>query len=68
MLQLELQEVDIESESERQAQTSQPRMERKILIDNGLVTDEHIHYLRSGMQLFKDLSDDEFDLDLQFWR
>jgi calmodulin len=58
---LKLKAVDVESESERRQQTVQPRVERKIVMDNELVTDEHINYLRSGMPWFKDLTDEEFD-------
>jgi Ca2+-binding EF-hand superfamily protein len=62
---LQLQEVDVESESERRKQTVQPRVERKIVIDNELITDEHINYLRSGMPFFQDLTDNEFDVLLE---
>ena len=53
-----LQTVDVESEND---QTIQPRVERKIVMDNELMTDEHMNYLRSGMPFFKDLTDIEFD-------
>jgi calmodulin len=59
---LQLQTVDVETETERQKQTVQPRVERKIVMDNELITDEHINYLRSGMPFFKDLTDDEFSV------
>lgn len=42
-----------------------PRQKRKIVIDNELITDDHIEYLRYGMPFFKDLTDDEFDTLLQ---
>jgi thiol-disulfide isomerase/thioredoxin len=42
-----------------------PRQKRKIIIDNELITDDHIEYLRYGMPFFKDLTDEEFDALLQ---
>lgn len=39
----------------------QPRQTRQIVMDNELVTEEHIDYLRYGMPFFRDLTDDEFD-------
>jgi len=38
-----------------------PRRVRQILIDNELVTSEHLEYLRDGMPFFEDLTDKEFD-------
>ena len=44
-----------------QQQQSEPRVERSISIENELITDEHLVYLRSGLPFFRDLSDAEFD-------
>ncbi|KAG7350003.1 cyclic nucleotide-binding protein [Nitzschia inconspicua] len=43
----------------------QPRKKRAIVIDNELIREEHLTYLRSGMLFFEDLSDDEFDTMIQ---
>jgi hypothetical protein len=39
----------------------EPVKKRSIVIDNELITEEHLQYLRYGMPFFKDLTDDEFD-------
>jgi Ca2+-binding EF-hand superfamily protein/thiol-disulfide isomerase/thioredoxin len=39
----------------------QPKAKRRIVIDNELIRDEHLTYLRSGMPFFRDLTDQEFD-------
>jgi len=41
-------------------QYAEPRMEREILIDNELVTREHLDYLRTGLPFFRDLTEEEF--------
>jgi Ca2+-binding EF-hand superfamily protein len=51
---LQLKEV-VETESR-----SEPRVQRN-LIDNELITSEHIDYLRNGLPFFRDLTDEEFD-------
>ena len=35
----------------------QPKAKRRIVIDNELIRDEHLTYLRSGMPFFRDLTD-----------
>ncbi len=47
------------------ADADAPRQRRKIVIDNELITDDHIDYLRHGMPFFRDLTDEEFDTLLQ---
>eukprot|EP00529_Nitzschia_sp_RCC80_P013409 CAMPEP_0113491162 /NCGR_PEP_ID=MMETSP0014_2-20120614/27416_1 /TAXON_ID=2857 /ORGANISM="Nitzschia sp." /LENGTH=592 /DNA_ID=CAMNT_0000384949 /DNA_START=260 /DNA_END=2035 /DNA_ORIENTATION=+ /assembly_acc=CAM_ASM_000159 len=42
-----------------------PRVTRQIVMDNELVTEEHIDYLRQGMPFFRDLSDEQFDVLLR---
>jgi thiol-disulfide isomerase/thioredoxin len=39
----------------------QPRKKRSIVLDNELIREEHLTYLRSGMPFFRDLTDEEFD-------
>ncbi|KAL3938417.1 MAG: hypothetical protein SGARI_001746 [Bacillariaceae sp.] len=39
----------------------QPKAKRRIVIDNELIREEHLAYLRDGMPFFRDLSDEEFD-------
>jgi thiol-disulfide isomerase/thioredoxin len=43
------------------SQVDQPRRKRSIVIDNELITEEHLEYLRNGMPFFRDLTDEEFD-------
>lgn len=43
----------------------EPRVERKIKIDNELITGEHIHFLRDDLPFFKDLTDEEFSTMIQ---
>ena len=50
-----------EQQLQTQLQQQRPRNEREIVIDNELIRDEHIQYLRNGMPFFQDLSDEEFD-------
>ena len=50
-----------EQQLQTQLQQQPPRKEREIVIDNELIRDEHIQYLRNGMPFFQDLSDEEFD-------
>mmetsp|Transcript_39669 Transcript_39669/g.119168 ORF Transcript_39669/g.119168 Transcript_39669/m.119168 type:complete len:483 (-) Transcript_39669:62-1510(-) len=40
---------------------SAPRVERNVTIDDVLVTERHVKYLRTGVPFFKDLTDEEFD-------
>ena len=42
-------------------QVSQPRVVRDVMIDNTLVTDEHLYFLRHQLPFFEDCTDDEFD-------
>lgn len=46
---------------QHQSSGDAPRQRRKIVIDNELITDDHIDYLRYGMPFFADLTDEEFD-------
>ena len=42
-------------------EVDEPSKKRSIVIDNELIRDEHLTYLRSGMPFFRDLTDEEFD-------
>ena len=43
----------------------EPAVRREIVIDNELITGEHIQYLRHGMPFFRELTDQEFDVMLR---
>jgi len=51
-------------EPDRQSTETEPRVQRTI-IDNEMITEEHIEFLRNGMPFFTDLTDHEFSTMLQ---
>ena len=50
----------VEEQAVTSAHPVTPRASREIVVDNELITAEHIFYLKDGLPFFRDLTDNEF--------